>query len=323
MAWRDLRAFAVYRARKWLFRLGKQGLRIKPRPSQADNAGSQLDGNHTGGNEPFTTGLSKESVRMFKEKERMGQLQAGLDGGKHSDVMPEDLDLAETAEAGRLIKKLVTTISRRRKQGRKRKTVDIRATIHRNMHHGGTLLKMRWQMRKPGKPRVVLILDTSSSMVRHARMMLQFLYALQHELRHVEVFIFGNQLNYVTPYLQPDFRALLKDISRLPQWNYGGTELWRPLAQLRDNYSHLLTARTVVILLTDCQFYEKFFALAPLDKLRRKVKRLYLFNPDPRTRDIDDKYYQETIAGFKTVVDRMFYTETIHEVAAVLRRIMV
>ncbi|NLU49379.1 MAG: VWA domain-containing protein [Syntrophomonadaceae bacterium] len=322
MARRDLMAFTVYRLKKWLLRLGKQGLPAKPRRYQTDNAGSQFDGNQAGGNEPFASGLTKESVRMFKAKEWMGPPQAGLDGGKHSDAMPEDIDLRATAEAGRLIKKLAATISRRRKHGCKRKTVDVRKTIHRNMLHGGTLLKMSWRMRKPGKPRVILILDTSSSMVRHARMMLQFLYALQHELRSVEVFIFGNHLNYVTPYLQPDFKALLKEVSRLPQWNFGGTELWRPLAQLRDNYSHLLTARTVVILLTDCQFYEKFFALAPLNNLRRKVKRLYLFNPDPRTKDLDNKYYQETIRHFKTVVDRMFYTETIHEVAATLRQIM-
>jgi uncharacterized protein with von Willebrand factor type A (vWA) domain len=125
----------------------------------------------------------------------------------------------------------------------------------------------------------------------------------------------------VTPYLQQDFTAMLKEISRLPQWDFGGTELWRPLAQLRNNYAHLFTSRTVVILLSDCMLYEKFFALAPLNNLRRKVKRLYLFNPDPRTRDLDDKYYQETISSFKTVVDRMFYTRTIHEVALALRQI--
>ncbi|MDD4627468.1 MAG: hypothetical protein PHP87_10380 [Syntrophomonas sp.] len=48
-----------------------------------------------------------------------------------------------------------------------------------------------------------------------------------------------------------------------------------------------------------CQLYEKFFALAPLDKLWRRFKRLYLFNPDPRAQDLDDHYYQETISAFK------------------------
>jgi hypothetical protein len=45
--------------------------------------------------------------------------------------------------------------------------------------------------------------------------------------------------------------------------------------------------------------------------------------PDPQARDLSDTYYQETIAQFKTVIDRMFYTETIYEVAATLRRLLV
>ncbi len=320
MAGRDLKAFSFYRIIKFLSGRGKQGLRKQPPTPAAELPEGPFHGSNE--SERFSNESSLKYMKISKETEQIGQMQVGADGGKKSDWLPEDLDFMASSEAGRLIKKLVTPISRRKKQGRKRKTLDMRRTIHQNMKHGGSLLKMRWQMRKPGKPRVVLILDTSSSMLPSAKMMLQFLYALQDELRSVEVFIFGNQINYVTPYLQRDFKTLLKEISALPQWDYGGTELWRPLAQLRDKYAHLFTSRTVVILLTDCMLYEKYFALAPLKKLRRRVKKLYLFNPDPRTRDLNDKYYQETIFNFKTVVDRMFYTQNIHEVATALRQIM-
>lgn len=320
MAGRDLTAFIFYRCRKFLRGAGRRQLR--PRPVSRQDAEGPFSGTRGPGSRPFEADLSPDQSGMPKVKiEGSHNLQPGTDGGKTSDWMPVELDLQSTREAGRLIKKLVTPISRRRKQGRRRKALDVRATIHRNMHNQGTLLKMCWRMRKPARPRVVLILDTSSSMINSAKMMLQFLYALQHELQSIEVFIFGNQLNHVTPYLQPDFEAFLNDLSKMPQWNFGGTELWRPLSQLRKNYAHLLTARTTVIILTDCMLYEKFFALAPLNNLRRRVKRLYLFNPDPRTRDLDDFYYQETISSFKTVVDRMFYTETIYDVAAALRKL--
>lgn len=315
MAWRNLRAFIVYRIKKKLLGLNRTGLQ-QARKAKARDKGNQNPGDDQSMNDFYTEN------RMVKPEQHRGHYQAGLEGGKQGDWLPDDLDLGSSSEAGRLIRKLVTTISRRKKQGYKRKTINIRRTIHRNMHYGGTLLKMSWQMRKPAAPRVMLILDTSSSMLPSAKMMLQFLYALKNELSRIEVFIFGNQLNYVTPYLNRDFDGLIKEISQLPQWNYGGTELWRPLAQLRDHYPHLINSRTVVILLTDCQFYEKFFALAPLERLRRKVKRLYLFNPHPQTRDLGDFYYQETIENFKTVVDRMFYTSSIHEVAKALRQII-
>ncbi|MEN6348606.1 MAG: VWA domain-containing protein [Syntrophomonas sp.] len=321
MAGQYLATFVLYRVKKFLWGLPKYRLRTNPRPPRDDEADGQLEGRRHGENQTFEAEGPEEAKTVIKPVPS-GALQAGLDGGKLSSILPDDLDLSTTDEAGRLIKKLVTSISRRRKQGHKRKTIDVRATIHHNLQYGGTLLKMRWRMKKPGRPRVLLIMDSSSSMIPSAKMMLQFLYALQHELRRFEVFIFGNNLNYVTPYLNRDFKELIGEVSRLPQWNFSGTELWRPLAQLEKDYSHLLTGRTVVILLTDCQFYEKFFALAPLNNLRRKVKRLYIFNPDPRTRNLEDKYYQETISGFKKVIDRMFYTQTIHEVAASLRQIM-
>lgn len=317
MAWRNLKAFFFYRLKKRLLGLGPQ--RLQNRAHR--NAKGKRPDEQNLGNDDYQTELTMEQIRR-QQMESGGQMQAGLDGGKNDDWIPEDIDLGPASETGRLIRKLVTNISRRRKKGHKRKIINVRTTIHRNMHHAGAMLKMSWHMKKPVTPRVVLIMDTSSSMLPSAKMMLQFLYALKKELRKIEVFIFGNQLNYVTPYLNQDFEHLLKDLSRLPQWNYGGTELWRPLSQLREGYSHLLTSRTVVIILTDCQFYEKFFALAPLERLRRKVKRLYLFNPHPQTRDLSDKYYQETINTFKTVVDHMFYTRTIHEVALTLRQIM-
>lgn len=316
MAWRNLTAFFSYRIKKRLLGLNSQRLQNRRRESKGERPDEQNLGEHD-----YQTELNMEHIRR-QPMEQGGQLQAGFDGGKNSDWIPEDIDLGPTSETGRLIRKLVTNISRRRKKGHKRKIINVRTTIHRNMHNAGAMLKMSWQMKKPVTPRVVLIMDTSSSMLPSAKMMLQFLYALKKELTKIEVFIFGNQLNYVTPYLNQDFAHLLKDLSQLPQWNYGGTELWRPLSQLRDGYSHLLTSRTVVIILTDCQFYEKFFALAPLERLRRKVKRLYVFNPHPQTRDLTDKYYQETISTFKTVVDHMFYTRTIHEVALTLRQIM-
>lgn len=322
MAGRDLRAFIIYRIKKSIWGLAQHGLKYKAQPPPNGPQDGPLDGSQSEGFEPFGGDIEEGYTRRFRQRDQEGTLGPGWEGGKISDELPLDLDLSDTAEAGKLIKKLVTNISRRRKTGHKHKAINVRATIHENLRHGGTLLNMRWDMKKPAKPRVVLIIDTSASMLTSATIMLQFLYALQKELRSIEVFIFGSELNYVTPYLGSDFNTLIKEIAALPQWNYGGTQLWRPLAQLRQNYAHVLNSRVTVIMLTDCMLYEKFFALAPLNNLRRKVKRLYLFNPDPRARDLSDIYYQETIAQFKTVVDRMFFTETIYEVAATLRRLL-
>jgi uncharacterized protein with von Willebrand factor type A (vWA) domain len=318
---RDLLRFFAYRARKWLLGLGRTGLRSQPRQN-AERAAGRREGPGRWDDSHLATQPAEGEQGRFRRLEGTVVRGAGVHGEKQSEALPEGLDWSETREAGRLVRKLVTTISRRRKRGRKRRTIDVRTTIHRNVFHGGTLPRLYWQAGKPSSPRVVLLLDTSTSMTPSARMMLQFLYALQAELTRLEVFIFGERLNYATPCLQADFPSTLACIARLPQWNFSGTELWRPLAQLRNEFGHLITSRTVVILLTDCMFYEKFFALAPLEALRRKVKRLYLFNPDPRARDPRDHYYQETLAAFSGVVDHMFLTSSIREVASALREVV-
>ncbi|HHV75865.1 MAG TPA: VWA domain-containing protein [Syntrophothermus lipocalidus] len=323
MDWRVLGLFFLYRLKKAWLRLGRKGLqggRFRPQPPPPRSSPERLDQGSQ--QKPSNSkGLTGSPV-TYRDPSRDGAMQPGLSGGKKSDYLPSSIDFEQTRETGKLVKKLATPISRRRKRGHKRKHLDLKTTIHRSTLQGGTLLKLRWKMKKPAKPRVVLILDTSSSMMKSATIMLQFLYALKKEFRQLEVFIFGNELNYVTPYLHLTFEDLMLRMSQLPQWDFGGTELWRPLAQLKNNFSHLLRSKTTVILLTDCQFYERFFALAPLNNLRRRVKNLYLFNPDPRVKDLTDTHYQETIKNFKTVVDRMFYTETIRDVASALRQIL-
>ncbi len=323
MDWRVLGLFLMYRLKKAWLRLGRRGIkgsrsRPQPPPSRGPLENVSRGDRHRPGGSQGLTGFPV----TYRDPSQDGAMQPGQSGGKKSDYIPASLDLEQARETGKLVKKLATPISRRRKRGHRRKNLDLRATIHRSTLQGGTLLKLRWKTKKPAKPRVVLILDTSSSMMKSATVMLQFLYALRKEFRQLEVFIFGNELNYVTPYLHLSFPELIYNMSQLPQWDFGGTELWRPLAQLKNNFSHLLKSKTTVIILTDCQFYERFFALAPLNNLRRRVKKLYLFNPDPRAKDPADTHYQETVKNFKTVVDRMFFTETIHEVAGALRQVL-
>ena len=124
--------------------------------------------------------------------------------------------------------------------------------MRRNLRYGGDVLDLVWRRRKIRKASLVLLCDVSGSMDIYSRFLVQFIYALQGALSHVESFLFSTSLTRVTDVLgRRDIREALRDASeRVPDWS-GGTKIGASLRQFNEAYGRLVDGRTIVVICSD------------------------------------------------------------------------
>ena len=147
---------------------------------------------------------------------------------------------------------IATRLSRRTRAARRGSLVDLRRTMRRNLRYGGDVLDLVWRRRKIRKASLVLLCDVSGSMDIYSRFLVQFIYALQGALSHVESFLFSTSLTRVTDVLgRRDIREALRDASeRVPDWS-GGTKIGASLRQFNEAYGRLVDGRTIVVICSD------------------------------------------------------------------------
>ncbi|MCL6451686.1 MAG: VWA domain-containing protein, partial [Acetobacteraceae bacterium] len=202
-------------------------------------------------------------------------------------------DLGSVAEADqgrlaevvrRLARRLATRISRRYRQSRSPRLIDLRRTIRGNLRFGGAPFRLRYRARRPRRPRLVLVCDVSGSMARYSRFVLQFTYGLYRAVSGIEAFLFSEDLERVTPWFQPrrPFEATVEEVlSRSRQWSRG-TNLSTALATLLRLHRHVLTPATIVIVVSDTRTLALAGAVAGLARVRRLVREVVWLNTVPK-----------------------------------------
>jgi len=159
---------------------------------------------------------------------------------------------AVTALARRIARRLSARPGRRWKQARRGEQVSLRRTLRDAMKTGGELATLSYRERKLRRTRLVILADVSGSMDLYARLLLQFLYALQNAFARVETFVFATRLSRVTDELRvPEYRTALAELSaRVQDWS-GGTRIGESLATFLADWPRLLDRRTVTVVLSD------------------------------------------------------------------------
>ena len=163
----------------------------------------------------------------------------------------------EVARARRLIRrlapKLATALSRRARVARRGGRVDLRRSLRRSVRQGGEVVDLLRQRRRIRRLRVVLLCDVSGSMDVYSRYLVQFLYAVQNELRGVSTFVFSTRLNEITHLLKTrSYDAALARLSTdVEAWS-GGTSIGGSLETFdRDYARQRVDSRTVVVVISD------------------------------------------------------------------------
>jgi hypothetical protein len=231
------------------------------------------------------------------------------------NIADKDLPRAR-ALIRKFARQMVTRITRRYRQSKKHKQLDLRKSIRHNIRFGGSMFYLRYRSRRIQKPRLVLLCDVSGSMARYASFVLQFIYGIHSVVGSIESFIFSEDLERVTESFQhgEDFNAIMLDvINRSSEWGRG-TNFPVALRTLRQNYASLLGGDSYVIIVSDTKTVALTEAVQELTQLKRKVKDIVWLN----TLAEEEWEHAKTVHAFRTLV-KMYPCNTLSDLEKVTR----
>ena len=183
--------------------------------------------------------------------------------------------------AARMIRAMASRPGRRRKRHPRKGSPDLRAAFRVNMSRGGDMLLLPRKRRVPRTPRLLVMLDVSGSMERHAQLLLQLIFAVSQHTKRVETFAFSTSATRVTRELSaPSFSEALGRIGRVVGHWSGGTRIGAALAHVNTRHEHILSRYTTVFLLSDgWDTGEPERLAAEVRRMRRRVHRVVWLNP--------------------------------------------
>ena len=217
-------------------------------------------------------------VQMLREG---ASARRGLAARRDLSAIRAD-ELAELARiAARMVRAMAARPGRRRKRHPRKGSPDLRGAFRLNISGGGDIVRIPRRRRLPRTPRLLVMLDVSGSMDRHAQLMLQLAYAVAQRTRRVETFVFSTGAARITRELDaPSFGEALSRVGGVvADWS-GGTQIGAALAHINNRREGLLTRDTTALLLSDgWDTGEPERIALEARRLRRRVHRLVWLNP--------------------------------------------
>lgn len=183
--------------------------------------------------------------------------------------------------AARLVRALSARPGRRTKPARRKGKVDLRQTMRYSLSTGGDPIRLPRRRRVPRVPRLMVILDVSSSMERYAQLLLQLIFAVYQRTKRIETFVFSTSVTRVTRELKsPSFGEALSRISRsVDHWS-SGTKIGESLGDINARYEAFQDRFTTVFLLSDGWDTGDPEALAnEVRRMQRRVRNIVWLNP--------------------------------------------
>lgn len=160
--------------------------------------------------------------------------------------------------------------------------LDLPGTIRRSVASGGTPFHLQWKDKRRVRPRLVLLIDVSRSMVQYSFFYLRLARALGADMTDVHTYIFHTHITGVSQALHdPDPERAQERLHVLAEGWAGGTRIGESLAEFnREHAARLVNSRTGVIVLSDGYDTGEADVLATeLARLRRRARRVVWLNP--------------------------------------------
>jgi uncharacterized protein with von Willebrand factor type A (vWA) domain len=182
-----------------------------------------------------------------------------------------------------LARKLRNKITLREKQV-KRGKLDVKATLRKNMQHGGVPFELKLKHKRIEKAELMVLCDISSSVARVSQFMLQFVYTIQDCLAKVRSFVFVDDLGEVTEFfrdedIQTGVRRALSDaeISYNARSDFG--EVFK---QFCERYLQDVGYRTYIMVIGDARNNYNDPCIWALEKMRDRAKGIIWLNPETK-----------------------------------------
>lgn len=159
--------------------------------------------------------------------------------------------------------------------------LDVRRTLRAAARSGGDLGELRWRARQSAPRRLVFVCDVSGSMVPYASMLLEYVHAVGHFARDVEVFCFATRLTRVTREMRSGdpISAIARAEAKTPD-RAGGTRIGAAIATLNRAHGARVGRGAVVVILSDGWDRGEPGRLATeMARLKRTAYRLIWLDP--------------------------------------------
>jgi uncharacterized protein with von Willebrand factor type A (vWA) domain len=182
-------------------------------------------------------------------------------------------------EVRRLAARLRSHAALRQKRGQNGR-LDAKSTLRANLRYGGVPMELHFRTRRL-RPKLVTLLDVSTSMRPVTEFFLWLLYELQDQIQKARSFAFIDHLEEVSGDLatmQSD-EAMRAITTRLPPGHYN-TDLGASLRQFEAEHMDAVDFRTTVIVLGDARNNLQDPALDTFSDLSRRSRRLIWMNPE-------------------------------------------
>jgi len=236
----------------------------------------------------FLQEWEEENNSRTKQEGSWGQISEDL-SPVSQDLRQRDLGKLSQSEMEKMqiylekmSRKLASLLSNRFKITSRHKKLDLSRTIRKNICYGGVIFKLVYQNKKISKPKIVLLCDVSGSMANYSLFTLQLLYGMQQAIEKMESFLFGTDLERITPYFEEknqDFSQILLRIRENSfQWR-GGTALGASLNTFFRRWANTVDNKTTVIIISDGATRDPDAALVYLKRLEEQAKSLLWLNP--------------------------------------------
>jgi uncharacterized protein with von Willebrand factor type A (vWA) domain len=189
---------------------------------------------------------------------------------------------AAIALAERLARRMRARLTRRERVRARGRRIDLRATIRRNIGHGGEPFDLAFRRRKSKPLRLVVLLDASGSMELYTGFFVRFMHAVALSFKQSEAFLFHTRLAHVSSALRErDPTRALDRLALMAQGIGGGTKIGESLATFdRWHARRAIHSRTCVIILSDgYDTGEPALLDSSMRALRKRCRRIVWLNP--------------------------------------------
>jgi uncharacterized protein len=255
-----------------------RGVQVVPKPETRD----QRERSETGRDSRPLPVTPSPAARPASENPR--QTYSALDLLTSKDF--STYTKADVRRARRLMRrlsaKLASALGRRRRRSRTRGSVDLRQSLRQAVRYGGEVVDLRRSRPRVSKLRLMVLCDISGSMDAYSPFSVQFMYALQNELRGVSTFVFSTRLNEITRQLRTGtFEQSLELLAaRVDSWS-GGTGIGSSLHEFNRRYaSRRLSSRTVIVIISDgWDRGDTALLTRAMQSFRRRAFKIIWLNP--------------------------------------------
>jgi uncharacterized protein with von Willebrand factor type A (vWA) domain/MoxR-like ATPase len=240
---------------------------------------------------------------------------------KHTALGQKDLGTLNEEEiiaARRLIQDLVRALmnrpGRRHRAANRGRMIDFRRSFRHNVAQGFEALELHYRRPRIKKLKLIVLCDVSGSMARYAGFLLDFIYALRHELPSTEAAVFSTHLTPITSYLRTrDIARSLQEVADQAAGWGGGTDIGRSLAEFNSRYSQaMLSSRAVVLILSDgWDRGDARTMRTEIAQLRRRAHRIIWLNPL-----LGGKDYQPLCRGIRAALPHLDHFLPAHNLAS-------